>query len=188
MIVDDEPGRAAILEQALTDAGHVVVKRLKTAQRLSAQVLQHQPDIVIIDIESPDRDTLENMSLVSRDNPKPIIMFAQEDDEDSIGKAIKAGVSAYISDGVNPSRVKPIVDVAVARFREFHALRTELEKTRSQLEDRKFIDRAKGLLIKHRDFSEEQAYHAIRKMAMDRNLRMVDAARNVIAVLELTDD
>ena len=182
MLVDDISGRAAILEQALTDAGHQVIARLASAQRLSAQVLAHQPDIVIIDLDSPDRDTLENMSILTRDNPKPIIMFVEQDDSNTIAEAVKAGVSAYVVDGLNAKRVKPIIDVAIARFREFHALRQELEHTRNKLEDRKLLDKAKGLLMKHRNFNEQEAYHAMRKMAMDRNQKLVEVARNVIDV------
>ena len=122
------------------------------------------------------------MSILTRDNPKPIIVFAEENDSTMITNAIKAGVSAYVVDGMNANRVKLIIDVAIARFREFHALRQELEQTRTKLEDRKLVDKAKGLLMKHREFSEEEAYHAMRKMAMERNQKMVDVARNVIDV------
>jgi response regulator NasT len=144
-----------------------------------------QPDIVIVDIDSPDRDCLENMAVLSRSNPKPVIMFSDEDNEDTIASAIKAGVSAYVADGMNPDRVRPIVQVAVARFREFQALKNELQKTRDQLADRKLIDKAKGLLMKHRNFNEDEAYHAMRKLAMERNQRLVDTARNVIEVFEM---
>jgi len=180
LLVDEEPGRAAIL-----DAGYVLVSRLSSADRLAEHVAVSQPDIVIVDIDSPDRDCLENMAVLSRSNPKPVIMFSDEDDEDTIAGAIKAGVSAYVADGMNPERVRPIVQVAVARFREFQALKNELQKTRDQLADRKLIDKAKGLLMKHRNFSEDEAYHAMRKLAMERNQRLVDTARNVIEVFEM---
>jgi two-component system, response regulator / RNA-binding antiterminator len=185
LLVDEEPGRAAILERALLDAGYVLVSRLSSADRLAEHVAISQPDIVIVDIDSPDRDCLENMAVLSRSNPKPVIMFSDEDDEDTIAGAIKAGVSAYVADGMNPERVRPIVQVAVARFREFQALKNELQKTRDQLADRKLIDKAKGLLMKHRNFSEDEAYHAMRKLAMERNQRLVDTARNVIEVFEM---
>lgn len=188
MLIDQDRGRAAIVEQSLQDAGHEVVARLASVERLAQEVEVHQPDVVIIDIESPDRDALENMSVVSRDNPRPIVLFSEEDSEESIAQAIKAGVSAYVSDGMRAERVRPIVDVAVARFREFQALRNELDETRTQLEDRKLIEKAKGLLMKHRDFDETQAYHAMRKMAMDRNQRLAETARNVIAVFDLVGD
>jgi len=185
LLVDEEPGHAAILERALLDAGYVLVSRLSSADRLAEHVAVSQPDIVIVDIDSPDRDCLENMAVLSRSNPKPVIMFSDEDDEDTIAGAIKAGVSAYVADGMNPERVRPIVQVAVARFREFQALKNELQKTRDQLADRKLIDKAKGLLMKHRNFSEDEAYHAMRKLAMERNQRLVDTARNVIEVFEM---
>lgn len=185
LLVDEEPGRAAILEQALLDAGYVVVSRLESAHGLLQHVAASQPDIVIVDIDSPDRDCLENMAVLSQHNPKPVIMFSDEDNEDAIASALKAGVSAYVADGMNPDRVRPIIQVAVARFREFQALKNELQKTRDQLADRKLIDKAKGLLMKHRDFTEDQAYHAMRKLAMERNQRLVDTARNVIEVFEM---
>ncbi|KYP11400.1 MAG: hypothetical protein A0129_07530 [Limnobacter sp. CACIAM 66H1] len=185
LLVDEEPGRAAILERALLDAGYVLVSRLSSADRLVEHVAVSQPDIVIVDIDSPDRDCLENMAVLSRSNPKPVIMFSDEDNEDTIASAIKAGVSAYVADGMNPDRVRPIVQVAVARFREFQALKNELQKTRDQLADRKLIDKAKGLLMKHRNFNEDEAYHAMRKLAMERNQRLVDTARNVIEVFEM---
>jgi len=185
LLVDEEPGRAAILERALLDAGYVLVSRLSSADRLVEHVAASQPDIVIVDIDSPDRDCLENMAVLSRSNPKPVIMFSDEDNEDTIASAIKAGVSAYVADGMNPDRVRPIVQVAVARFREFQALKNELQKTRDQLADRKLIDKAKGLLMKHRNFNEDEAYHAMRKLSMERNQRLVDTARNVIEVFEM---
>jgi two-component system, response regulator / RNA-binding antiterminator len=185
MLVDDQPARAALLEQALRDHQFLVIARLSTAAGLAEQVAKLLPDIIIIDIESPDRDTLENMAILHRDNPRPVVMFAEEGDASIIERAVRAGVSAYVVDGLNPARVKPIVDVAIARFREFQALRQELQETRSQLADRKQIDRAKGLLMKHRDMDEQQAYQAMRKMAMDRGQRLGEVANNIIAVLEL---
>lgn len=185
LLIDEEPGRAAILEQALLDAGYELVQRLATTHRLAEHVAATAPDIVIVDIDSPDRDCLENMAVLSRSNPKPIIMFSDEDDADNIALALKAGVSAYVADGMNPDRVRPIVQVAIARFREYQALKQELEKTREQLADRRLIDKAKGILMKERGFDEEQAYHAMRKLAMERNQRLVDTARNVIEVFEM---
>lgn len=187
MLVDDQPARAALLEQALRDHHYHVIARLSSAAGLAEHVARLEPDVIIIDIESPDRDTLEHMASLHRDNPHPVVMFAEEGDSNSIERAMRAGVSAYVVDGLNPARVKTIVDVAIARFREYQALRRELEETRTQLADRKQIDRAKGLLMKHRNLSEEQAYNAMRKMAMDRSQRLVEVASNIIAVLALLD-
>ena len=185
MLVDDQPARAALLEQALLDHSYKVIARLSSAEGLAEQVARLLPDVIIIDIESPDRDTLEHMTSLHRDNPRPVVMFSAEGDTGSIERAMRAGVSAYVVDGLNPARVKTIVDVAVARFREFQALRRELEETRTQLADRKQIDRAKGLLMKQRGLDEQQAYSAMRKMAMDRGQRLAEVASNIIAVFEL---
>lgn len=187
LLIDEEPGRAAILEQALVDAGHTLVSRLDTTQHLTEHVAAFQPDVVIVDIDSPDRDCLESMAILSRDNPRPVVMFSDSDDENTIGKAIRAGVSTYVADGMSPERVKPLIQVAVARFREFQALRSELQKTKDELADRKLIEKAKGLLMKNRGFSEDQAYHAMRKLAMERNQRLADTAKSVIEVFEMMD-
>jgi response regulator NasT len=185
MLVDDTPTRSAILEQALLDQGLTVVCRLESAQSLIKNVEIHQPDIIIMDLESPDRDTLENMTVLNQHNPKPVIMFSEEGDSKIITQAIQAGVSAYIVDGLNPLRVKPILDVAIARFREYQALRKELKQTRDQLADRKIIDKAKGLLMKTKGLDEDQAYHAMRKMAMDQSKPLVEIAQNILSVMEL---
>lgn len=185
MLVDDTPTRSAILEQALLDQGLIVVCRLKSAQGLINNVERHQPDIIIMDIESPDRDTLENMTVLNQHNPKPVIMFSEKGDSQIISQAVQAGVSAYIVDGLNPHRVKPILDVAIARFREYQALRKELKQTRDQLADRKIVEKAKGLLMKTKGLDEEQAYNALRKMAMDQSKPLVDVAQNILSVMEL---
>ncbi|HES76664.1 MAG TPA: response regulator, partial [bacterium] len=118
LLIDDFTSRAAILEQALSDAGHTIIARLGSTLDLPRQVHDLQPDVVIIDLDSPDRDTLENMSIVTRDNPRPIILFSAQDDSDTIQQAVRAGVSAYIVDGLSAKLVRPIIDVAIARFRE----------------------------------------------------------------------
>ena len=185
LLIDDLHSRAAILEQALSDAGHSIIARLGSTLDLPQQVHKLQPDVVIIELDSPDRDTLENMSIVTRDNPRPIILFSAQDDSDTIQHAVRAGVSAYVVDGLSAKRVRPIIDVAVARFREFQAMRQELEKTRDQLSERKLVERAKGLLMKQRGFDEDEAYNAMRKMAMERNQRLVQVAQNVIDIFEM---
>ena len=185
MLVDEDPGRAAILERALEDAGYVVAAKITSATDLQGRVAALQPDVIIIDMESPDRDTLEHMRGISRDQPKPIVMFAEQGDSDTIAQAVQAGVSAYIVDGLNAKRIKPIMDVAIARFREFQALREELAQAKSSLAERKDIERAKGILMNQRGWSEDEAYQALRKLAMDKNLRLAEVARNIIAVADL---
>lgn len=185
LIVDEDPGRSTILEQALRDGGFNVLAKLSNGEQLATQVEKHQPDVIIIDLDSPDRDTLENMYRVNQTQPRPIVMFVEDDDGASIDRIIAAGVSAYVVDGLNTKRVKPIVDMAVARFREYQALRDELEKTSSSLEERKLIDRAKGILIKKRGCSEEEAYQTLRRSAMDRGQRLADVARTLIEMIDL---
>jgi len=185
LLVDRSVGRAAVLEQALGDAGYSVVGRIAASDDLQAAVQRIEPDVIIIDMDSPDRDTLEHMRGISAERPKPIVMFAEDGDSVTIEEAVRAGVSAYIVDGLNATRVKPIMDVAIARFREFQALRQELADAKHSLAERKDIERAKGILMQQRDWNEQEAYEALRKLAMDRNLRIGEVARNIIAVADL---
>ena len=185
LLIDKERGRSALLEQALQDLGYEVVARLHSEHDLYNKVGMLNPDIIIIDIQSPDRDTLESMRTISQDMPRPIVMFADKGDSSLIEASVRAGVSAYVVDGLAAGRLKPIMDVAIARFREFHALRTELDKMRVQLEDRKYIDKAKGLLMRKRGITEEEAYHSLRKLAMDRNKRIGEMARDLIALMDV---
>lgn len=183
LIIVSSPERSAILEQALYDSNHKVVGQFASSAGLPAKVAELKPDIVIIEVESPDRDTLENMRHVTRDDPKPIVMFAAQADSETIQNAIRAGVSAYVVDGLSKNRVKPVMDVAMARFREFQALQNELAEVKNKLADRKYIDKAKGMMIEKYKMTEEEAYVAMRKMAMNRNQRIAEVARNVIAML-----
>lgn len=185
LLVDENRGRAAILQRALNDCGHEVIATLDSGADLNNQVAHIAPDVIIIDLESPDRDTLEQMRCLSRDNPKPVVMFSDDNNTESIRDAIEAGVSAYVVDGLSDTRVKSLMDVAVARFREYQALKDELTQVKNTLEERKIIDRAKGILMKHKNCSEEEAYQLLRKSAMSSNQRLVDIARNLIASIEM---
>jgi len=185
LLVDQDPGRSAILRQALMNAGHTVVDRIEPGRNLLKEVQAHQPDIVIIDMESPGRDTLEQMREVGRDQPKPIVLFSNKRDGEYIRQAVRAGVSAYVVDGLSHERIMPIVEVAMARFREFEALRRELHETKTQLADRKVIDKAKGILIQRKGMSEDEAYKLLRKAAMDRNMKVADVARTLLALEEM---
>lgn len=185
MLVDEEPGRSAVLERALQDNGYDVVARIGTDEDLLGKVRQIEPDIIIIDMQSPDRDTLESMHMINREQPKPIVMFAEQSDNISIADAVKAGVSAYVVDGLNAKRIQPIMEVAIARFREFQALKDELARTKSTLAERKIIDKAKGIIMAQRKCSEDDAYKALRKLAMDRNEKLGDVARSVLEVAKL---
>lgn len=181
-IVDDDAGRSIILERALKDAGYEVIAVLSSDDNLLQHIENVQPDVIIVDLESPNRDSLESMRIVTQHNPKPIVMFTNDADDSMIGEAINAGVSAYVVDGFNESRIKPIMDVAIARFREFQALRSELQKTKDTLEERKLIDKAKGIVMSQRQCDEDAAYKTIRTLAMENNKRIVEVAEQIISI------
>ncbi|CAI8746422.1 ANTAR domain-containing response regulator [Methylocaldum szegediense] len=187
LLVDQDAARSAILEQALHDAGHQVVARIKHGHNLLRELKECQPDIIIMDLEAPGRDTLEQMREISRDQPRPIILFSNKRDSEYIRQAVQAGVSAYVVDGLSQERVMPIVEVAIARFREFEALKRELQETKTQLADRKVVDKAKGILMQRKGLSEDEAYQLLRKTAMSRNMRIADVARTLLALEGLTD-
>jgi response regulator NasT len=180
LIVDDSPERKGILRTGLERAGYSVAAALESPLELLQAVETHKPDVIIIDTESPSRDVLEHVVMVSRDQPRPIVMFASDGASDTIREAVRAGVSAYVVDGLDPSRVKGIIDVAVARFKEYQELVSELAEANLKLSERKLIERAKGLLMKSRGFSEDEAYHALRRMAMTRKQRLGEVAKTVI--------
>ncbi len=185
LLVDEQPERSQAMEKLLTNLGHRIVARASAGDDLTALVQRCLPDIIIIDMDSPDRDTLEHMHSISAGQPRPIVMFTNDDDSETIRKAVKAGVTAYIVDGLQPQRVVPILETAIARFQEFQSIKQELEQTRNTLEERKLVERAKGILIKQSGYDEESAYKAMRKIAMDRNMKLVDLARSIIAAAEL---
>ncbi len=187
VLVDSEPARSALLQRALEDSGHQVVGRLAPGEDLLAGFEATRPDIIIIDVDSPDRDTLECLRTLHGHAPRPVIMFAADGDTEVIERAIRCGVSAYVVDGLAPHRVKAVMEVAIARFREYQSLRNELEKTRSRLADRKDVDVAKGLLMTRKGLTEPEAYKALRKLAMDRNQTIGEVARNLVAVTQLLD-
>ncbi|HOB61298.1 MAG TPA: ANTAR domain-containing protein [Candidatus Competibacteraceae bacterium] len=185
MLIDANSGRSAILEQALSDAGYRITIRTTDTDRLLQQVQKAKPDVILIDIDLPDRDTLEQLREIGQDQPRPIIMFAERSDPETTAAALRAGVSAYVVSDLNPRRLQPIMDVAIARFREYQALRRELDETRNRLAERKVVEKAKGLLMAQRKLSEEEAYQTLRKLAMDRNQRIGEVARTVISLLEM---
>lgn len=185
LLVDETFERAALLKHALQDAGCKIAAHVSASADLPGLVAELKPDLIILDTESPDRDTLENLCIINRDQPRPIVMFTHDDDSDKIRAAIRAGVSAYVVDGLKSERLRPIMDVAIARFNEFQAMRSDLAKAESQLSERKDVERAKGILMKQRGWSEEEAYQALRKAAMDKGSRLADVARQLIEITEL---
>jgi two-component system, response regulator / RNA-binding antiterminator len=187
LVLDSDTERRTMLSQALDEAGHEVIAPDACAIHLVQLVKELSPDIIIIDTDSPDRDTLEHICIVTRDDPRPIVMFAADADSDKIREAVKAGVNAYVVNGLAEERIQPILDVAVARFAQMQSLREELAAARTELEDRKSIDRAKAILMRTRKMSEPQAYEALRKLAMDSSQRIAEVARQVINLRELLE-
>jgi two-component system, response regulator / RNA-binding antiterminator len=185
MLVDDSHEDASPLKQSLLDAGYEVVATTSTAAALLERVATLQPDVIIIDTESPTRDTLEQLSFVSREQPRPIVVFTDDRENATIQAALRAGVSAYIVAGMQSDRLKPILDVAVARFEQERALRDELKDAHDRLAERKLIERAKGLLMQQKNVSEDDAFRMMRKLAMDRNRRLVDVATQIIDIADM---
>lgn len=183
MLVDDHPQRAAMVEQALKVCGFRIVAMLSSASGLLFQIQELKPHVVMIDIESPDRDVLESLSLINQHNPTPVVMFSNEEDPVFIRQAINVGVSAYIMEDINPDKVKPVIDVALAQFEMFQALRQQLNSTQQELEDKNTLDKAKRLLMKHQKITEPEAHKNMRNLAMNNHQTLVDVAKNVVAIL-----
>jgi response regulator NasT len=185
VIVDENPIRAAILKDGLREAGHVQVMHLEDTARLLARIYEIDPDVILIDLENPSRDVLEQMFQVSRAVRRPIAMFVDQSDAASIEAAVDAGVSAYIVGGLRKERVQNILDLCISRFNAFARLQDELDRTKSALEERKVIDRAKAILMNAKSLSEEAAYALLRKTAMNENKKIAEVAQSVITAAEL---
>lgn len=185
LIIDENPIRAAILEDGLRDAAAVVVHHISDMERLLPRIAAIDPDVILIDLENPSRDTLEQMFQVSRWAKRPIAMFIDKSDRATVEAAIDAGVSAYIVDGLRKERVKSILDITVSRFRAFDRLQEELSRARSALEERKLIERAKAILMRERKLSEQEAYALLRRTAMNQNRKIADLAQSLIAAAGL---
>jgi response regulator NasT len=184
-IVDESGLRASILEEGLRDAGYDDIHVVPPFGAVAARLERLAPDVVLMDLGTPTRDSLEEMLLVSRALARPIAMFVDESDEGMIGSAIDAGVSAYVVDGLRKDRVKPILDLAVRRFNAFSKLHAELEEARTALADRKKIERAKIILMQSRKLSEADAYALIRTTAMNQSRRIADVADAIVTAADL---
>lgn len=180
MVFDENRIRASIIEEGLREAGHDRVVVLHDIVGLARQIERIQPDVIVIDIETPNRDMLEHLFQLSRSVRKPIAMFVDSSDTSSIEAAVDAGVSAYVVDGLKKERVKPILDMAVSRFKAFSRLQQELAEAKSALEERKVIERAKGILMKSRTISEDEAYALLRQTAMNEKKKLADIAQSVV--------
>lgn len=185
LVIDEDPDRAAIVERGLVESGYARVSRIGTSHNLVERIQALAPDIIIIDLENPDRDTLEQMFQVSRAIARPIAMFVDQSDASMIQEAVSAGVSAYVVDGLRQDRIRPIVDMAISRFNVFDQLRRERDEAQAKLNERKLIERAKGLLMKEKGLSEEESYNLLRKNAMKQNRKIYEIAQSVITAFQL---
>jgi response regulator NasT len=180
-----QAARNTALRIGLLQAGYDIVASLPADIYLPDRIAQLQPDMIIIDAESDARDVLEHIVIATRDERRPIVMFTEDSNTDSMEMAMAAGVSAYIVAGLQEERIKPVLDVAIARFKQEQKLRAELTDTKNKLAERKLLDRAKGLLMKRHNLSEDEAYQKLRHLAMNKNLKLSEVAQRILDVEDL---
>lgn len=188
LIIDENATRASIIEAGLSAAGHTRVTVINEMHGIAAKIALHAPDVIVIDLENPNRDMLESIFQLSRAVKRPIAMFVDRSDKEAMQSAIDAGVSAYVVDGLRQERVKSILDMAISRFNAFSRLERELEEARGALEERKVIDQAKGLIMKSREVDEAAAYKLLRKAAMNGNRKIADVAESLVMSARLLGD
>lgn len=180
LLIDDNLARAEIVQAGLRDAGYVLLERLDGTVDLAVKVGALKPDVIVVSIDSPSRDAIEDLRRVTEQQPRPIAMFADYSDPATIAAGMEAGVCAYVVKGLAKDRVQSVVDVAVAHFNRYHSMREELDRARLSLVERKTVDRAKGLLMEQKGLSEEAAYKLLRKLAMDQNKRIGEVAQDLL--------
>lgn len=185
VIVDESAIRAAILQEGLRDAGYLQVIHIAEMTNLLARVYAVDPDVILIDLENPSRDILEQMFQVSRVVKRPVAMFVDQSDTASIQASVDAGVSAYIVGGLKKERVKSILDMCISRFNAFSRLQGQLDQAKNALEERKVIDRAKGIVMKAKNLTEEDAYALMRRTAMNENKKIVEIAQSIVTASEM---
>lgn len=185
LLVDDGAHRVAQIQEELQQQGHEVVGVVDSAVALHDQVLQLRPDVVIVDAESPSRDTLEHLATLSAHLPRPVVVFAEDEADDPMRRAMAAGVSAYVVAGLQARRIAPVLRVAIARFEQEALLRQQLVEAQAALGARKQVERAKGILMRTRGIGEDEAYKLLRKLAMDRGSKLEQVAEQVIAAADL---
>ncbi|MGD9803927.1 MAG: ANTAR domain-containing response regulator [Hyphomicrobiaceae bacterium] len=185
LVIDANRIRASIIEEGLREGGGVRVTVLDDINGLMRRVAEIDPDVVVIDLESPNRDMLEHMLQVSRAVKRPVAMFVDRTDQTSIEAAIEAGVAAYVVDGLKKERIRPVLDTAITRFKAFDRLRRELEQARGELSERKSIERAKGILMRTRGLNEQQAYALLRTTAMNQSRRVAEIAESLVTAAGL---
>ncbi len=185
LVIDDNPVRAAVIEAGLREAGYERISILADMRNLLRRIVDADPDVLIIDLENPNRDVLDEMFQVSRTVPRPVAMFVDQSDRSSIEAAMDAGVSAYVVDGLRKERVKTILDMAISRFNAYAKLKDELHRAKQALEDRKVIERAKGILMNSKRLTEEEAHALLRKTAMNESRRVAEVAQSLITAAKL---
>lgn len=184
-VVESDRDRALMIVDGLREAGNYDVTVIGDASGLARRLVDIDPDVVLIDISDPNRDSLEQLALASDPTQRPVAMFVDSSDSTATRLAIDSGVSAYVVDGLRKERIKPILDAAIARFQVFARMRKELETTKAALAERKIIDRAKGLLMKARNIGEDEAYSLLRKTAMDQGRKVADVAQALVTASDL---
>ena len=185
LVIDENRIRASVIEAGLREAGYDRLTVVHDVSGIARRIAELEPDVIVIDLGNPNRDMLENMFQLSRVVKRPIAMFVDQSDQASIEAAVDAGVSAYVVDGLKQERVKPILDMAISRFNAFSKMARELDEVRSELESRKLVDRAKGILMKTRGLSEPDAYALLRKTAMNQNRKISEIAESLITAAGL---
>ncbi|WP_457811699.1 ANTAR domain-containing response regulator [Sinorhizobium meliloti] len=185
LVIDENAIRASIIEEGLREAGHGKVTVIHEVQGVARVIETLRPDVIVIDIENPNRDMMEHLFQLTRTVGRPIAMFVDRSDTASIEAAVEAGVSAYIVDGLKKERVKPILDMAVSRFKAFSRLQRELAEAKSALEERKLVERAKGILMKMRGLSEDEAFALLRQTAMNEKKKISEIAQSVVTAAGL---
>jgi two-component system, response regulator / RNA-binding antiterminator len=184
LVVDESAERAELVGEVLLRAGYQVTATLSSPVALLKTIDELAPDVIVIDTESPSRDVLEHLVVMSRHTPRPVVMFSADGDPETIRAATRAGVSAYVVHGISAEKIHPIVNAAIARFDELQQLREQLAEANLRLDERKLVERAKGILMKARSLDEDGAYRALRRMAMDKNKRIGEVARSVIEMVD----
>jgi two-component system, response regulator / RNA-binding antiterminator len=187
VIIEENPVRAAILEDGMREAGYGRIVHIAEMVNLLNKISAIDPDVIVVGLENPSRDTLEQMFQVSRSVRRPIAMFVDSSDSATIQAAVDAGVSTYVVDGLKKERVRPIMDVTISRFHAFRRLQEELAEAKEALEARKVIERAKGILMKQNNLSEEQAYTLMRRAAMSQKRKLFDIAQSVVTAAQMFD-
>ena len=185
LLIDDGAHRVALIRDELTRQGHEVVGVIDSALMVHECVTRLSPDVVIIDSESPSRDTLEHVATLAGNNPRPVVVFAEDDSAEPLQRALRAGVSAYVVAGLQPHRLASVLKVAIARFEQDSAVREQLVQAQSQLSSRRVVERAKGILMQRRGIGEDEAYGQMRKLAMDRGEKLVQLAERIIEAHDL---